>query len=140
MGELRVGDYIVLKDRFYTKSDEWVLKLEDVAVIGITDYAQKKLKDIVGVELPEVGSRVGRGEAVAVVESIKAAADVYTPVSGVVVEVNEELYEAPETINLDPYGKGWMFKVKLEKVEELEELLSPEEYAEKIAREEAEGS
>lgn len=137
MGELSVGEYIILRDRLYTKSDEWVLKTNNTVTVGITDYAQKKLKDIVGVELPEVGREVEKEESIAVVESIKAAADVYSPVSGVVVEVNEDLYDAPETINADPYGEGWMFKIELKDPKELEELLSPEDYAKKVAEEES---
>ena len=135
-GELRVGNYVVLTDRLYTETDEWV-KIEDgVAIVGITDYAQKKLRDIVGVELPEPGRRVRRGEAVAAIESIKAAADVYAPVSGEVVEVNERLYEEPELLNRDPYGEGWMFKIRMEDPGEAEGLLSPEKYVERIRREE----
>ncbi len=135
-GEIRVGPYTVLADRLYTESDEWVKVEDGVAVVGITDYAQRKLRDIVGVELPEPGQRVSRGEAVAAIESVKAAADVYAPVGGEVVEVNERLYDEPELLNRDPYGEGWMFKIKVDDPSELEKLLKPEEYAEKIRREE----
>ncbi|ABM80053.1 glycine cleavage system protein GcvH [Hyperthermus butylicus] len=135
-GEIRVGDYLVLTDRRYTKSDEWIKEEDGVVTVGITDYAQKKLRDIVGVDLPEKGRRVQAGEAVASIESVKAAADVYAPVSGEVVEVNERLYDEPELLNRDPYGEGWMFKIKIEDRSELEKLLSPEEYAEKIRKEE----
>ncbi len=135
-GEIRVGNYIVLTDRRYTDTDEWVKVEDGVAVVGITDYAQKKLRDIVGVELPETGRRVKRGEAVAAIESIKAAADVYAPVSGEVVEVNERLLDEPELLNRDPYGEGWMFKIRVEDPGELEKLLTPEQYAERIKREE----
>ena len=131
-GEIRVNGYIVLRDRLYTESDEWVKEEHGVAVVGITDYAQKKLRDIVGVELPEPGARVSRGDAVAAIESVKTAADVYAPVSGEVVEVNERLYDEPELLNRDPYGEGWMFKIKPSNPEELRSLLSPEQYAEKI--------
>ena len=136
MSGFRVGEYLVLRDRLYTESDEWAKREDSVVTVGITDYAQKKLKDIVGVELPEVGERVNRGEAVAVVESIKAAADVYSPVTGEIVDVNEALLDAPETLNQDPYGEGWMFRVKMDDPGELESLLTPEQYAEKIRREE----
>jgi len=135
-GEIRVDGYIVLRDRLYTESDEWVKVEDGVATVGITDYAQKKLRDIVGVELPEPGRRVKRGETVAAIESIKAAADVYAPVSGEVVEVNERLYDEPELLNRDPYGEGWMFRIKLEDPSELESLLPPEKYVERIKREE----
>ncbi len=138
-GEIRVGGYIVLTDRRYTDTDEWVKVEDGVAVVGITDYAQKKLRDIVGVELPETGRRVKRGEAVAAIESIKAAADVYAPVSGEVVEVNERLLDEPELLNRDPYGEGWMFKIRVEDPGELEKLLTPEQYAERIKREEGLG-
>jgi len=134
---LRVKGYVVLLDRLYTRTDEWVLVGDGVATVGITDYAQKKLRDIVGVELPEVGVRVRRGEAVAAVESIKAAADVYAPVSGVVVEVNSRLYDEPELLNRDPYGEGWMFRVRMEDRSELEGLLAPEAYARRIEEEES---
>ena len=135
-GEIRVGGYLILGDRRYTESDEWVLVKDGVAVVGITDYAQKKLRDIVGVELPEPGQRVSQGDTVAAIESVKAAADVYAPVSGEVVEVNERLYDEPELLNRDPYGEGWMFKIQMSSPDELEKLLTPEQYAEKIRREE----
>jgi len=134
--EIRVGDYVILKDRLYTESDEWVKREDNVVVIGITDYAQKKLRDIVGVELPEPGSSVKAGEAVGSIESVKAAADIYAPVSGEVVEVNERLYDEPEIVNKDPYGEGWMFKIRMSDEKELEKLLTPEQYAEKIRKEE----
>ncbi len=135
--KIEVKGYIVLGDRLYTKSDEWVkVEDEDIAYIGITDYAQKKLRDIVGVELPEVGKEVKKGDVVATLESVKAAAEVYTPVSGSIVEVNERLYEEPEIINKDPYGEGWLCKIKLVDRSELQDLLKPEDYAKKIEAEE----
>ncbi|BEP17345.1 glycine cleavage system protein GcvH [Pyrofollis japonicus] len=134
--EIRVLNYIVLKDRLYTKTDEWVKREDGIVVVGITDYAQKKLRDIVGVELPEPGAKVKAGDAVASIESVKAAADVYAPVSGEVVEVNERLYDEPELLNKDPYGEGWMFKIRISDEKELEKLLTPEQYAEKIKKEE----
>ena len=135
--EVKVGSLTVVIDDelLYTESDEWISVDGDMATVGITDYAQKKLKDIVGVELPEPGDHVSRGDSVAVVESIKAAADVYAPLTGEITEVNEELYDAPELINQDPYGKGWLFKIKIEKKEELDNLLSHEAYVEKIKKE-----
>ncbi len=135
--EVKVGSLTVVIDDelLYTESDEWISVDGDTATVGITDYAQKKLKDIVGVELPEPGDHVSRGDSVAVVESIKAAADVYAPLTGEITEVNEELYDAPELINQDPYGKGWLFKIKIEKTGELDNLLNHEEYVEKIKKE-----
>ena len=134
--EIRVGDYLVLRDRLYTETDEWAKKEDSVVVVGVTDYAQKKLRDIVGVELPEVGREVRAGEAIASLESVKAAADVYAPVSGKIVEVNGRLEEEPELINNDPYGEGWLFKIEIVDPKELEKLLTPEKYAEHIRRRE----
>lgn len=113
----------------YAKSHEWVRIEGDTAVVGITEHAQHELTDIVYVELPEVGSRVEAGKECAVVESVKAASDIYAPVTGDIVAINEELASAPELLNDDPYGKGWMFKVK---VSELGELLSPDDYSHHI--------
>ncbi len=130
------GLSVVIDDTLlYTESDEWVRVDGEIAVVGVTDYAQKKLKDIVGVELPEPGDEVSMGDQVAVIESVKAAADVYAPVSGEIVEVNEDLYDAPETINKDPYGEGWLFKIKITNKEELDKLLNHEAYVEKIKKE-----
>ena len=126
----------VPENLLYTKEHEWVKVDGDVATIGITDYAQDQLGDIIYVELPEVGRKVKQMEAVATVEAVKTAADVYAPVSGEVVEINEKLSEKPELLNQDPYGEGWMFRIKLENPDELKELLSPEEYRKLI---EAEG-
>jgi glycine cleavage system H protein len=115
----------------YTETDEWVKVEGDVARIGVTDYAQKMLRDVVGVELPKPGARVRRGQSVAVIESIKATAEVYTPVTGTVVEVNERLKEEPELVNKDPYGGGWIVAVKMDDLKELEQLLKPQEYIER---------
>jgi glycine cleavage system H protein len=116
----------------YAKTHEWVRVEGDVATVGITDHAQQELTDIVYVELPEIGARVETGQECAVVESVKAASDIYAPLSGDVVAVNEELSHAPELVNEDPYGKGWMFKVKLSDAGELNELLSADDYAHHI--------
>lgn len=124
--------YLVLRDRYYTDTDEWVKIDGEIATVGITDYAQKKLRDIVGVELPEIGREVKIGDPVAVVESVKAAADVYAPLSGIITEANQELSTSPELINKDPYGKGWLFKIKISNPDEKEKLLDPEKYADKI--------
>jgi glycine cleavage system H protein len=115
----------------YTETDEWVKVEGDVARIGVTDYAQKMLRDVVGVELPKQESKVRRGQSVAVIESIKATAEVYTPVTGTVVEVNERLRDEPELVNKDPYGGGWIIAVKMDDPKELEQLLKPQEYVER---------
>ncbi len=112
----------------YTKSHEWVRVEGGTARVGITDYAQKKLGDVVYVELPEVGKKLKKGEVAVTVESVKAAESVYAPVSGEVVEVNEELVSTPGTINQDPYGNGWLFALKVENEDELSELLDAEAY------------
>ncbi len=130
----KVGEYIVRKDLMYTKTDEWVKSEGGILTIGITDYAQKKLRYIVSVELTEPGKKVRVGESIATLESVKAIADVYTPASGEVIEVNEELRDKPDLINSDPYGKGWIAKIKVSG-EQLT-LLTPDEYAQKILKEE----
>ena len=122
-------------DLKYAKSHEWARKQPDgTVVIGITDHAQSALGDLVFVEVPKAGRKVNAGEACAVVESVKAASDVYAPVSGEVVEANVALAGAPETLNQDPYGKGWMFKLKPGNAAELDKLLDAAGY-EKVAAE-----
>lgn len=115
----------------YTKSHEWV-RVEDggLATVGITDHAQELLGDLVFVELPEVGADLGMGAECAVVESVKAASDVYSPVSGEVIEVNELLADAPETINQDAYEEGWIFRVRLTNASEIDGLMDADSYAE----------
>jgi len=121
----------------YTKSHEWVRDEGDGTVtIGITDHAQALLGDLVFVELPEPGTEVSAGTECAVVESVKAASDVYSPVSGEVTEVNEALADTPETINGDAFGEGWMFKVRLSDETELEDLLDADGYADVMAEDE----
>lgn len=132
---INVNDYTVLKDLLYTKQHEWVRVEDDTVTIGISDFAQKKLKEVVYVELPEVGRDVRKDESIASVESVKSVEDIYAPVSGKIVEVNETLIDAPEKVNEDPYGEGWMFKIKLSDRNELNDLLKPEEYAEFIKKE-----
>ena len=124
------------KELKYTKEHEWA-KAEDGKVrMGITDFAQKELGDIVYVELPEVGREVKQGEAFITVESVKAASDVYAPISGKVVEVNGELEQHPEYVNQDPYGKGWMALLEMSDPSELDKLLSAEEYEQLIGESE----
>jgi glycine cleavage system H protein len=120
-------------DLKFLKSHEWARLEDDGRVtVGISDHAQAQLGDLVYVELPEVGDEVDAGKGVAVVESVKAASDVYAPVSGTVVEVNAELSDAPESINADAYGKGWLFVLQPSEPAQMEELLGPDEYAELI--------
>jgi glycine cleavage system H protein len=115
----------------YTKTHEWVRDEGDgIVTIGITDHAQELLGDLVFVELPEVGATLDIGGDCAVVESVKAASDVYAPLTGEVAEVNEELGDAPEAINQDAYGDGWMFKLKLADASELDGLMGAEAYTE----------
>ena len=118
-------------DLKFLKSHEWV-RAEDngKATIGISDHAQGLLGDLVYVELPNVGDQIQVGNACAVVESVKAASDVYAPVSGKVVEVNSALADKPETINEDAYGDGWLFTLEISDAEQLNELLSPDDYSE----------
>ncbi|MEB3758021.1 MAG: glycine cleavage system protein GcvH [Desulfurococcales archaeon] len=133
--EINVDGYIILRDRFYTKTHEWIKVEGDTGTVGITDYAQKELQDITYVELPETGITVSAGEEVATVESVKHTSPIYSPVTGEIVEVNEILEDEPDTVNKDPYGDGWIFKIKLSKPDEVNSLLSPEAYAELVRSE-----
>ncbi len=113
----------------YSKEHEWVLQLEGNQVrIGISDYAQKQLGDIVFVETPQVDDEISANDSVGTIESVKAVSEIYTPVSGVVVSVNEELEDAPETINEHPFEAGWLIEVEMSNPEELESLLNEDEY------------
>jgi len=120
----------------FLSSHEWVSVDGDVATVGVSDHAQELLGDLVFVELPEVGSVVSAGDSVAVIESVKAASDTYAPVSGEIVEVNEELEDAPERINDDPYGDGWMYRVQMEDAGEVNDLLDADSYSDSIEDEE----
>ncbi|WP_250624149.1 glycine cleavage system protein GcvH [Pinirhizobacter soli] len=120
-------------DLKFLKSHEWARVEDDGTVrVGISDHAQGQLGDLVYVELPEVGATVQAGHGTAVVESVKAASDIYSPVSGEIVEVNEALNDKPETINEDAYGEGWIFRVKVENRDELEDLLDADAYGELV--------
>jgi glycine cleavage system H protein len=123
------------EDLKYSKEHEWVRLEGDTAVIGITDYAQDSLGDVVYVELPAEGDAVTRGETFGVVESVKAVSDLYSPVSGSVVEMNDAVVDGPEAINEDPYTEAWMLKVQLDNIDEVEELLSADEYQQFIEEE-----
>lgn len=120
-------------DLKYAKSHEWVRLAGDVATIGITDHAQHELTDVVFVELPEVGKQVKAGEACAVVESVKTASDIYSPVSGQVSEVNKAVVDNPALVNSEPYAGGWLFKLKPAAPAEMNSLLGPEQYKAQIA-------
>lgn len=123
-------------DLRYTESHEWVSSEEDgVVKIGVSDHAQAQLGDLVFVELPEVGATFGQGDACAVVESVKAASDIYSPLSGEIVAVNEDLADSPETVNNDPYGDGWLFSIRPENMDDLEELMDAETYKEHVGEE-----
>lgn len=119
----------------FTPSHEWVRIEDDFAIVGITDFAQTLLGELVYVELPDVGDVIAQGESCAVVESVKAASDVYCPLHGQIIEVNEELADQPELVNDDPYSNGWLFKIQMDRPEQLEELLTPEEYQKQVAEE-----
>jgi glycine cleavage system H protein len=119
-------------DLKYTEEHEWISMEGKLGKVGITDHAQDALGDVVYVELPEVGDKVVKGEAFGSVESVKAASDLFAPVSGTVVEVNQDLDDSPELVNKSPYDDGWMIVVEVEDESELEDLLTPEEYEEQV--------
>ena len=112
----------------FTRDHEWVRLDGDLAIVGITDYAQSQLGDVVYVELPEIGHRVKKGKEAAVVESVKAASEVYAPVSGEVAEINQMLTTEPATVNADPMGDGWFIKLRLDDPKELDSLMDEEGY------------
>jgi glycine cleavage system H protein len=122
----------------YSKEHEWVAAEEAVAIIGITDHAQEQLGEIVYIELPAVGEKVSKDDPFGVVESVKAVSDIYAPVSGTVLEVNEDLAESPEVVNEDPYGDGWLVKVRVSDPDDLDDLMDNDEYERMIAREKEE--
>lgn len=122
--------YKVLEGLYYSKSDEWVKVEGDVATVGITDYAQDKLGDVVYVEEAALNKKVKEGETVITVESVKAASDIYAPVSGEIVEVNKSVVSDPSLLNKDPFGEGWLFKIKMENKDELNNLMSAKDYEE----------
>jgi glycine cleavage system H protein len=123
-----LADYEIPDELYYTTEDEWVRREGSRVTVGITDYAQQQLGDIVFVELPRVGTSVNKGDSCGVIESVKAVSDLYAPISGEVVEVNEELADSPEILNEDCYGEGWMLVLEPSDPEELSELLRAEAY------------
>jgi len=131
--------YVVPNDLYYSKEHEWLRIEGNQVVTGITDYAQKSLHEIVFVELPEVGKKVRQMETIGTVESVKAVSEIYTPASGEIIEVNEALTESPEMVNKDPYGEGWIAKLRPANLEEdLKNLMNAEKY-EKYLKEIEEG-
>ena len=119
----------------YTKEHEWVLADGDAGTIGITDHAQQELGDIVYVDLPKVGTHVEAGKSLGSVESVKAVSDIYSPVSGEIVEINDSLADAPEKLNTDPHGDAWLVKIKLTRLEEIQNLMSAADYQSYIGAE-----
>ncbi len=123
------------KDLLYTASHEWVRNENGLATVGITDYAQQQLKDIVYVDFPEVGATCKNEESIAALESAKTAVEIYAPLTGRIAEINTFLKENPQLINEDPYGKGWILRIEVQKPEELGELLSCGEYLNSLPEE-----
>jgi glycine cleavage system H protein len=117
-------------DYRYTQEHEWVKVEEDVAVLGVTDFAQKELGEVVFVELPEVGHMFDAGDEIGTIESVKAVAEIYTPLAGEVVEVNEALKDDPELVNEDPHADGWLIKIKYSSSSDFDDLMDAEAYAE----------
>ena len=128
-----MSDTIVPEELSYTEDHEWVSMDSDVGTVGITDYAQSELGDIVFVELPEVGQPLRKGERLGTVEAVKTVEEIYAPLSGEVVEVNESLEADAEQVNKEPYGAGWMVRIRCSDQEEMSELLSPSDYSELIS-------
>ncbi|MFW6137714.1 MAG: glycine cleavage system protein GcvH [Spirochaetota bacterium] len=124
------------EDLKYTSEHEWARIEADTATVGVTDYAQQSLGDVVYVELPETGMNLEKGKEFGVVESVKAASDIYSPLSGEVVEANEQLQDHPEYINQSPYEKGWIIKIKIEDPSEAEELMDAKAYQDYLANQE----
>lgn len=123
------------EDLKYSKEHEWVLVEGNVATVGITDFAQDQLGDIVFVELPAVGDKVSKEDAFGVVESVKAVSDIYAPVTGKVIEINDDLPDNPEILNEDPYGDAWIIKIEMSDPDEIDDLLTSAEYEEYVAEE-----
>jgi glycine cleavage system H protein len=122
------------KDLKYTKTHEWVRVEGDSAIVGITDFAQEQLSDIVYVELGGVGKKVNQGDAFGTIEAVKAVSDLYGPISGEVVAINEELKTSPDLVNKDPYGKGWMVKIKIADMAQLKNLLDAKGYEDLVGK------
>jgi glycine cleavage system H protein len=126
----------VPKELKYTDQHEWTKLEGEIAVVGITDYAQERLGDVVFVELPEIGTGTEKGEAFCVVESVKAASDIYAPVSGEITEINKNLEDHPELVNQSPYGEGWMVRIKVADPAEIEDLMGSDRYKKYVEEQE----
>ena len=118
----------IVSELKFTREHEWVKIKDEMAIIGISDFAQEQLGDIVSIELPKAGGSFRQGQTMAIVDSVKASSDIYAPISGEIIEVNEGLIEKPEIINQSPYDLGWMVKIKPSKMEEFESLMTKEKY------------
>ena len=116
----------------YTEEHEWVLVEDGTVVMGISDQAQGELCDIVDIQLGEVGAEFQKGQSIGTLDAVKATADLYAPVSGIIQEINQDLPDSPDTLNQDPYGRGWIYRIRLTDPAELDELMSPEDYEEHI--------
>ena len=116
----------------YTDDHEWVSINDDVATIGITDFAQSELGDIIFVEFPDIDQEIEKNEPFGTIEAVKTVADLFAPISGKVTEINENLEDSPESVNSDPYGEGWIVKVSIDNAGELDELMTPEQYGDLI--------
>jgi len=127
---LRVGEYDVREGLYYSKEHEWAKAEQDKCRVGVADYAQQRLHEVVYAELPRVGSKVSQGESLGTVESVKAVADVFSPISGEVIEVNERLRDSPELINKTPYDEGWIAVIRSSKPEEFKNLMDAAAYSE----------
>jgi len=132
-----LGDYEFPATLRFTTDDEWIRVADSRITVGVTDFAQQQLGDVVFVELPEIGKSFEKGEPFGVIESVKAVADLYAPVTGEIVEVNADLAERPEAVNEDCYGDGWMIVISVADAAELEPLLGPDEYAASVATRES---
>ena len=121
-----------MEEKKFTKEHEWVEKSNDLLIVGITDFAQSQLGDVVSIELPQVGSSFKQNDVIAIVDSVKASSDIFCPVDGEIVEVNEKLLENPELINQSAFGDGWIIKIKPENSQQFDSLLSKEQYEELI--------
>jgi len=127
--------YNIIEGVKYTKKHEWARHEDNTVVVGLSDFAQDKLGEIVFVELPDIGTEVEAGKGSAVIESVKAVADLYAPVDGTVVEVNEDLFDQPEAINSDPYGAGWVYKVEIKDEAQLDALMDKPTYEKFVVEE-----
>lgn len=127
---------IIPENLHYSRDHEWIAIADSIATLGITDHAQKKLGDIVNVELPKIGETFEKHEEIGVVESVKAASEIFTPIAGEIVEVNDGINNKPEVVNSDPYGEGWFIKIKMNNPSEADKMLTPAEYEEHLSKKE----